>query len=216
MTAARGWAARASVVTAVYFAARELAELRALCSLTREMRTDHHPPDALARVLAERIRWFESDRRLRRPPLRAPASTTLRTGRGFCGENARVAVLCLMLLGYRANRIYIWGERWGHVAVEYLDAGTWWLFDAHNDPGTILSPERTGTVRADELGSYPNGYRDENPWVSVTRWHRRFKLPMHRPPTQASFLLESPLAMKAAAAAAAGALALRQSASETS
>ena len=93
-----------------------------------------------------------------RPLLRASASNTLERGFGFCGERS-TAILLLGAGGVRAHRLYIEGERWGHVAVEHEWDGRWTLFDAHDDPHTVLPDALVCNVPSDELEQFrtPSG-----------------------------------------------------------
>jgi hypothetical protein len=140
-----------------------------------------------------------------RPLLRAPASLTLRTGTGFCGENARVAILLLKQRGVRAHRLYLQGPRWGHVAVEQRWEDRWVLFDAHRDPGVLLPDEHVARIPTAELERFPNDYAERNPWVRAARLKLALRLPGAgldgiRPPSVLVSVVERPFLMKALAA----------------
>jgi hypothetical protein len=168
---------------------------------------------ALKRYLSDRIHFDNSKKNERRPLLRHTAHEILRSGEGFCGENGRVAILLLAKGGVRANRLYLEGKRWGHVAVEHDWAGGYKLFDAHPDPETVLGDEQVGEIPSDAIDRFPNGY-DSNPWVGsyrikvfhelgpLRRWERA------RPPAWLVRLAESPNLVKALAAIPAGVLAV--------
>lgn len=188
---------RVLAVAGLAYSAAEALELRRLRGFVRPFRDSANPAAALSEELHSRVRWYAEDRERRRPVLRATASSTLRSGRGFCGENARVAVLCLLLLGRPANRMYLWGSLWGHVAVEYRERGRWWLFDSHADPATHLPSHLTGSVASDDLASFPNGVADLNPWVRVNRIRHLRALEHVRTPPPVTFVVESPYLVKA-------------------
>ena len=167
----------------------------------------------LKRRLSTSIRWSDARMHDPRPPLRASARRVLETGTGFCGENARVAVRLLRLGGVDAHRLYLVGERWGHVVVEHRWDGGWRLFDAHADPRTELADDRVGRVDTERLADFPNR-APENAWRGSFRipglgrraWGARL-----RPPAALTALAETPslvAALAGAALALAGTLAL--------
>ncbi|MBI1737087.1 MAG: transglutaminase domain-containing protein [Candidatus Rokubacteria bacterium] len=90
-----------------------------------------------------------------RPLLRASATETLATGRGYCGENARVAILLLQAGGVRAHRLYLRGPRWGHVIVEHEWQGGWRLFDGHAEPATRFADEDVARIVPEAIGDLP-------------------------------------------------------------
>jgi hypothetical protein len=158
----------------------------------------------LRRKLAGTITYDPAHLHDPRPLLRQSAAQTLRTGNGFCGENARAAILLLKRQGLRAHRLYLQGPRWDHVAVEHAWDGAWVLFDAHADPGTIPDDSQLGRLRTDEVSSFPNAYRDANPWLRATRFKALLRSPRSnadrlRPPALAVSLFERPYLVKAVA-----------------
>ena len=164
--------------------------------------------------LSDRIRFNPDKKFDRRPLLRETASTTLMRGEGFCGENARVAILLLALGGVRANRLYVVGPKWGHVVVEHEWEKAWKLFDAHADPGTLPADETIGHIDSQDLSEFPNDYRDTNPWTYSYRiklfrtlpgWLR--ELSQVRLPSFLVVYAESPQLIRASAAAIVVALA---------
>jgi hypothetical protein len=167
----------------------------------------------LRRLLSDRIHWDEARMHDPRPPLRASARRVLETGAGFCGENARVAVRLLRLGGVDAHRLYLVGERWGHVVVEHRWDGGWRVFDAHLDPRTQPTDEQIGRIDAEELSAFPNR-APENPWRGSFRipWlGRRPRWSRTRPPALLTALAETPslvAVVAGAAVALAGALLL--------
>jgi hypothetical protein len=164
---------------------------------------------ALKRKLSDAIHYDPAHMHDPRPLLRAGAVRTLAEGRGFCGENARVALSLLRLGGVPAHRLYLQGARWGHVVVEHRWDGAWRLFDAHNDPRTALPDEGVGRIDTDALDRFPNRVAD-NPWLSSYRipglgrkqWGARI-----RPPAAVTEIGESPALMGAVACAVLGAIA---------
>ena len=167
----------------------------------------------LKRRLSATIRWSEARMHDPRPALRASARRVLETGEGFCGENARVAVRLLRLGGVDAHRLYLVGERWGHVVVEHRWDGAWRLFDAHADPRTELADDRIGRVDAERLADFPNR-APENPWrgsFRVPLLGRTGRGARLRPPAALTALAETPslvVALGGGVLTLAGALAL--------
>jgi hypothetical protein len=156
----------------------------------------------IKRFLSSTIRWDLALRDVARPLLRAPAANILETGWGFCGENARAAILLLNAGGVPANRVYLEGERWGHVVVEHRWNGTRCLFDAHNDPGTLLPDELVGVIDSGELARFPNAY-PQNPYTRAYRVKALRRWPaLHglRLPAPMNVALERPAVIKAAGA----------------
>ena len=158
---------------------------------------------AIKRHLSRSIRCHSALENARRPLLRSSAQSTLRTGWGFCGENARVAILLLHAGGVRANRLYLEGERWQHVAVEHAWDGGYRLFDAHNDPATLLPDELVGEIDSNEIGRFPNATQG-NSYQRVYRLRaleRRGLLgESPRLPAPVAVTLERPAVIKAALA----------------
>jgi hypothetical protein len=174
-------------------------ERRVLSALLRELApsgriTTRAELVQLKRRLSAAIRWDEARMHDPRPPLRASARRVLESGEGFCGENARVAVRVLRLGGVDAHRLYLVGERWGHVVVEHRWDGAWRLFDAHVDPRTQLADDQVGRIDAEDLRAFPNRAA-ENPWrrsyripgLGAQRWAERL-----RPPAPVIALAETP------------------------
>lgn len=140
-----------------------------------------------------------------RPLLRATASETLQSGTGFCGENARAAIVLLKQRGVRAHRLYLQGPRWGHVAVEQRWNDHWVLFDAHRDPGVLLPDDQVVRLPTSELDRFPNDYREANPWQRAARVKAFLRMTSPaldglRPPALLVSVAERPLAIKGLAA----------------
>ena len=73
-------------------------------------------------------------RGLTRPLLRDTAADTLRTGKGRCGEAARVFVNMARAAGINAQRLYLEGEKSHVVTVVGRDDGTVLVVDSSADP----------------------------------------------------------------------------------
>ena len=71
---------------------------------------------------------------LTRPLLRDTAADTLRTGKGRCGEAARVFVNMARAAGINAQRLYLEGERSHVIAVVGRDDGAVLIVDSSADP----------------------------------------------------------------------------------
>lgn len=158
----------------------------------------------LKRKLTATISYDQSTLEKPRPLLRSSAVQTLTTGDGFCGENARAAIVLLKQRGVRAHRLYLQGPRWGHVAVEHRWRDQWLLFDAHSDPGVLLSDDQVARIRTDELGRFPNDYSGTNPWERAARFKALLRAPGSaadalRPPSALVSVLERPYLAKALA-----------------
>jgi hypothetical protein len=155
----------------------------------------------LKRRLSGAIRWDEARMHDPRPLLRASARRVLETGAGFCGENARVAVRLLRLAGVDAHRLYLVGERWGHVVVEHRWEGGWRLFDAHVDPRTELADADVGRIDTEDLRAFPNRAAG-NPWrgsYRVPGLGRLVGMGRMRPPPIATAVAETPALVAVAA-----------------
>ena len=164
---------------------------------------------AVKHFVAETVRPLPSGSIRPRPMLRDSATELLSSGEGFCGESARLSVLLLRAGGLSANRIYIAGPKWGHVAVEHRWHDEWVLFDAFPVPETYLADELVGSIRVGDLASFPNLYAAVNPWVDLyrVRLPRRLHDPPRRrrlrfvaerrPPAFVPLVLESPALLKA-------------------
>jgi hypothetical protein len=124
---------------------------------------------AIKNYLSSHISYNLDRKEARRPLLRHSATHILRSGYGFCGENARVAINLLFLGGVRANRLYLEGPRWKHVVIEHQWDGDWKLFDSHNDPTTIVPDESIARISSDDLDAFPNDHRGINPWTGCYR-----------------------------------------------
>jgi len=126
---------------------------------------------------------------------------TLASGRGFCGENARVAIRLMAMIGVPSARIYVSGERWPHVLTECRLDGRWWLFDGHNDPETAMTPSEVCTVESPRIERLRNHH--PNPYVGFQRIRLFHRLPVLerleriRLPQWTILILESPDLAKA-------------------
>jgi len=70
-----------------------------------------------------------------RPFLRDTAWHTWTTGKGFCGEGARVIVNLLIAQGIPASRVNMIGPGFVHTAAAYEVDGAWYLVDSVGAPG---------------------------------------------------------------------------------
>jgi len=151
--------------------------------------------------LSSKITYTQSDKTAKRPLLRATAVQTLKSGKGLCGENSRLAVLLLNYGGVRANRVYLYGKLWQHVVCEFKWGGTYYLFDGHNDPETSLKDELVGKILSSDINSYPNGYTS-NPWIDYCRikilWQISFLkfISKMRPHLLSVYIFENPYLIK--------------------
>jgi hypothetical protein len=71
---------------------------------------------------------------LTRPLLRDTAADTLRTGKGRCGEAARVFVNMARAAGINAQRLYLEGEKSHVITVVGRDDGAVLIVDSSSDP----------------------------------------------------------------------------------
>lgn len=133
---------------------------------------DFESKDFLIKVkhyLSSHIHFDSIKKDAKRPLLRHTAAEILISGYGFCGENARVAILLLNYSKIPAARLYLFGNIWRHVVVEHKWQDKWFLFDAHNDPAMLLPDDLVASIPSSDLKSFPNGHREHNVWVSSCR-----------------------------------------------
>ncbi|MBI2269188.1 MAG: transglutaminase domain-containing protein [Bacteroidetes bacterium] len=103
-----------------------------------------------------------------RPILRASEIETLKSGKGFCGENVRVMIKLLDQVGIPARRFYLYGEQWQHVLTECKIDGKWYLIDAHNDPFIEMTGDMIGKIPSPDFKLLKN--TDEtNEWLDYHR-----------------------------------------------
>jgi hypothetical protein len=108
-------------------------------AVTREALAGVPAEDFDAKVVALRdyirthVRNIEF-RGLTRPFLRDTAADTLRTGKGRCGEAARVFVNMAHAAGLDAQRLYLEGEKSHVIAVVGRDDGAVLVVDSSSDP----------------------------------------------------------------------------------
>lgn len=157
-----------------------------------------------------RLKWYLSShirydiKRVneRRPLLRHSAEHILKTGFGFCGENARVAIRLFGTGGVQARRLYLEGKQWQHAVVEHEWEGGWKLFDAHADASSLLPDEEVCRIESSDIRRFPN-HEEVNPWLRSYRvkvFHgirmlQRFE--QIRPPGWIAQLAETPALVKA-------------------
>lgn len=156
----------------------------------------------LKRYLSAHIRYDPKRVNDARPLLRHSAEHILRTGFGFCGENARVAIRLLGMGGVRANRVYLEGRLWQHNVVEHEWDGGWKLFDAHSDPASLLPDEDVGSIESSDIARFPNRH-EGHPWLRSYRIKLFHSLPplrcfeQTRVPRWVAQLVETPSMIKA-------------------
>jgi len=156
----------------------------------------------LKRYLSAQIRYDPKRVNDARPLLRHSAEQILKSGFGFCGENARVAIRLLGMGGVRVHRVYLEGSRWQHTVVEHEWEGGWKLFDAHSDPASLLSDDDVGIIESSDIPRFPNRH-EGHPWLRSYRiklFHslsplRRFE--QTRVPALVAQIVETPSLLKA-------------------
>ena len=156
----------------------------------------------LKNYLNNNISYDATLRTKKRPLLRHTASQILKMNYGFCGENARVAIKLFLLGKMNAARIYLYGEKWGHVVIEHQMNGEWYLFDGHYDPKTKLEDKYLASIQSKNIAQYPNGY-PENNYIDFCRIKLFYILPAFkkmaklRLPSFIIYYFESPYLIKA-------------------
>lgn len=121
----------------------------------------------IKRLLNERITYLGVSMARKRPLLRDSACETLALGKGYCGENSRVAVRLLTIGGVKANRMYLTNGKWGHVYCEILWDGGRKLFDGHYDTEILVPDDHIGQLDSVDIAriSHKDGY----PWKDYHR-----------------------------------------------
>lgn len=189
----------------VYRVVRELRFVRGRLSTVLGRRTIESREDlvTIKNHLTEAIDTDPARRFESRPLLRSSVEETFANGFGFCGENARAAVVLLNAGGVRAQRLYLEGARWGHVVVEHEWNGAFKLFDAHRDPETLMPDELIGRLSSDEYRRLPT--YEQNPWRRayrlrlLDRWRPTRRFSALRAPRATALLAESPSRIRLAA-----------------
>jgi hypothetical protein len=139
LAAALAGLALALLAAGVFEAREQQRQDEYVRAVTREALAGAPAGDFDAKVVALRdyvrthVRNVEF-RGLTRPFLRDTAADTLRTGRGRCGEAARVFVNMARAAGVDAQRLYLEGEKSHVVAVVGRDDGTVLVVDSSADP----------------------------------------------------------------------------------
>ncbi|MDF1672258.1 MAG: hypothetical protein P1U41_02055 [Vicingaceae bacterium] len=193
-------------ILTVYFLFKEFQEV----SYLKGVLSDIIGKDTISEVndlikiknfLNRNIKYNDKLKSQKRPLLRNTASQTLKTGLGFCGENARLAIKILILGSIKARRIYLFRKVWQHVLVEHSWKGSWFMFDGHYDPDTLLNDHNVTKIRSEKINQYPNDYPN-NPYLDFCRiklfyiirplrFMSKIKLPI-----SFVYLMESPLIIK--------------------
>ncbi|PCJ01401.1 MAG: hypothetical protein COB15_00320 [Flavobacteriales bacterium] len=152
--------------------------------------------------LQKTIRYEESLINKKRPLLRHTASQILKDNYGFCGENARVTIKLFHLGGVKARRIYMFRKEWQHVLIEHKYKNSWYMFDGHYDPSTLLKDQAVATIPTENILSYPNDYPN-NPYLDFCRIKLFYKINLLKPyskvklPNFIIYFFESPYLIKA-------------------
>ncbi len=153
----------------------------------------------LKNYLNKKISYNSEEKEKRRPLLRHTASDILKSGYGFCGENARVAIKLLLLGGVKARRFYLFRKEWQHVLVEHEWKGNWYMFDGHYDPNTLLKDEHITRIPSENILAFPDTYPN-NPYLDFCRIKPLYKtaqsLSKIKLPSIIVYLLESPNIIK--------------------
>lgn len=138
LAAALALLALALLAAGVFEAREQQRQDEYVRSVTREALTGG-PADFDAKVVALRdyirthVRNIEF-KGLTRPFLRDTAADTLRTGKGRCGEAARVFVNMARAAGINAQRLYLEGEKSHVITVVGREDGTVLIVDSSADP----------------------------------------------------------------------------------
>ena len=169
-----------SVLLLIYYLYKEIQEIRFLKNTLTQIigKRKIESVEDLVKIknyLQTNISYNGNLKTKKRPLLRHTASHILTSNYGFCGENARVAIKLLMLGNIKAARIYLYGEKWGHVVIENKWNNSWFLFDGHYDEKTQLLDKQVTTIPSNKIEQYPNGY-PENKYVNFCRIKLFYKI----------------------------------------
>lgn len=156
---------------------------------------------AIKNYLQKNISYNTELKANKRPLLRHTASHILKSKYGFCGENARVAIKLLMLGGIKARRIYLFREVWEHVLIEHKMNNSWYMFDGHYDPSTLLKDHDVVSIYSEDIEKYPDDYPN-NPYLDFCRIKLFYIIPplkflsKKKLPGFLSYIFESPYLIK--------------------
>jgi hypothetical protein len=117
----------------------QIQDQRYVASVARQIISDSKATDTRSKVLALRdyLRThisFHDAPTDDRPFLRDSAADTLRSGKGYCGEDTRAFICMAASVGIPAQRINLWGKRAHVVAEADLGNGDRVLVDGQNPP----------------------------------------------------------------------------------
>lgn len=191
-----------SILT-IYFLFKELQELSYLKRTLYGIIGKHKIStiDDLIKIknfLNQHIKYNDDLKSQKRPLLRKTATQTLKTGLGFCGENTRVAIKLFLIGGIKARRIYLYRKIWQHVLLEHKWENSWFMFDGHFDPDTILIDEKVAKIPVENIDEYPNNYPN-NPYLYFCRikvLQKVKSLSKIKLPISLVYLMESPYLIK--------------------
>lgn len=188
----------------LYFLFKELQELSYLKRTLYDIIGKHKISaiDDLIKIknfLNQHIKYNDDLKSQKRPLLRNTATQTLKTGFGFCGENARVAIKLFLIGGIKARRIYLFRKVWQHVLVEHKWENNWFMFDGHFDPDTFLKDEQVASIPSESISEFPDTYPN-NPYLNFSRvklfYNRVNSLSKLKLPISLIYILESPYLIK--------------------
>lgn len=123
---------------------------------------------AVMAYLKSHISYVGLDKKAPRPILRASSLEILNSGKGFCGEYARVGIKMLHIAGINARRFYLFGTQWEHVILECELNSKWYLIDMFSDPTTAMTSNDIDKIDSPKFELLRNE-NPENPWVDYHR-----------------------------------------------
>lgn len=171
--------------------------LRSVVGKTRL--TEKEDLKKLKNYLNRTIKYETEQLAVKRPLLRHTASHILKTGYGFCGENARVSIKLMLLGSIRARRIYLFRKEWQHVLVEHIWENNWFVFDGHYDPDTLLNDDQLASIPSENITEFPDTYPN-NPYLDFCRIKLLYpyfkRLSKMKLPTSVVYVIESPYLIK--------------------
>jgi len=125
--------------------------------------------------LGQAVDWRPDAGKNRRFWERRPGAWHIWSSRsGTCGDLARLLIVLCSTIGIRARRVYIEGERWGHVVVEVDGFGVPVIADGHADPVTRLTEGEQLTLTAANYVVRPTA-QIGNRWIGYGYWSPRLR-----------------------------------------
>lgn len=149
---------------------RYWVESQRIAGEARSIVADHGQTRARVLTIAGAVRARVAPADRQRPFLRSTAWETWKSGKGYCGEGARVIVVMLQSLSIPAARLYLRADRddYFHIAVAYYDEGKWYLTDSTNSSTDLLAFLTDNRMPLDQLpGQNPFFYS-----YSFMNWRR--------------------------------------------